>query len=243
MKIHKKLTSLLLVGSLLISIPATAGAKPEKKIVDYVALGDSLAAGWTPYNEKGPGYGEYLAERFEQSQYSVDLKNYGVPGYTSVQLRNQLTNETVAASIRNAEVITIDIGANDVLQALRTNDPLILKAALDNVHNNLAAILATIDTLNHNVDVYVMGYYNPFPYLTKEQQAPLMSLLDALNLTIETLSKKNGDIYVPTEKVIAKHHEEYLPNSQDIHLSLEGYQIVAKEFWKAIVNNQEKGNL
>lgn len=116
MKIHKKLPSLLLVGSLLISIPATALAKPEKKIVDYVALGDSLAAGWTPYNENGPGYGEYLAERFERFQYTVDLVNYGVPGYTSVQLKNQLTNETVASSIRNAEVITIDIGANDVLQ-------------------------------------------------------------------------------------------------------------------------------
>jgi hypothetical protein len=52
----------------------------------------------------------------------VGFKNYGVAGYTSVQLKNQLTNEMVGASIRNAEVIMIDIGANDVLQVLRTNN-------------------------------------------------------------------------------------------------------------------------
>ncbi len=46
------------------------------------------------------------------------------------------------------------------------------------------------------------------------------------------------DVYVPTEKVISKHYEEYLPNPQDIHLSLEGYRTVAKEFWKAIMKNQ-----
>jgi acetate kinase len=52
----------------------------------------------------------------------VDLKNYGVTRYTSVQLKNQLTSEMAAASIKNVEVITIHIGANGVLQALRTRE-------------------------------------------------------------------------------------------------------------------------
>ncbi|MDR6998873.1 hypothetical protein [Neobacillus niacini] len=43
-----------------------------------------------------------------------------------------------------------------------------------------------------------------------------------------------GDTFVPTEDLIAKHYEEYIPNPTNIHLSLEGYQIVAKEFWKVI---------
>ncbi|MFT9600090.1 SGNH/GDSL hydrolase family protein [Mesobacillus sp.] len=236
----KKFTSLLLVAILLLSIPVSTFAKPEKKkVIDYVALGDSLAAGWTPDGRKDSGYGEYLAERFGQSQYTVNLDNYGVPGFTSTQLKNQIiTNELVQDAIRNAEIITIDIGANDALQALKTGDPLIVGQALVNVKNNLDYILAKIDSLNPSVDVYVMGYYNPFPYLDKEHQAPLMSLLDSLNKTIEGIAKTNKDVYVPTEKVIAKHYEEYLPNPQDIHLSLEGYRTVAKEFWKAIMKNQ-----
>jgi lysophospholipase L1-like esterase len=235
----KRFTSLLLVGSMLLSIPVTAFAKPEKKVVDYVVLGDSLAAGWTPYGQKDYGYGEYIAKRFEQSQYTVDLDNYGVPGYTSTQLKKQLiTNETIQDAIRKAEIVTIDIGANDALQALKTSDPMMVLRALENIQNNLDYILSTIDSLNPTVDVYVMGYYNPFPYLAKEQQEPLMSLLEKLNQVIEGAAITNNDVYVPTEKVIAKHYEEYLPNPQDIHLSLEGYQIVAKEFWKAIMKNQ-----
>lgn len=112
-----------------------------------------------------------------------------------------------------------------------------MKATLDNVHNNLADILATIDSLNHYVDVYVMGYYNPFPYLTKEQQAPLMSLLDALNLTIETLSKKNGDIYVPTEKVIDKPFKLKRMSNSSKRILDSGLLIIKK---KAVYNKQKR---
>ncbi|MGM0875750.1 MAG: hypothetical protein ACQEWV_13365 [Bacillota bacterium] len=37
-----------------------------------------------------------------------------------------------------------------------------------------------------------------------------------------------------TEKIIAKNYETYLPNPEKIHLNQEGYQLVAKEFWKNI---------
>ncbi|MBT2661688.1 GDSL-type esterase/lipase family protein [Bacillus sp. ISL-45] len=219
-------------------MPGGAFAKPEKKVADLAVLGDSLAAGWTPYGKKGPGYGEFLKARFEQSQYKGDLNNHGFPGYDSSQLLNDvLTNTDVIQSIEDAEVIVMDIGANDLLRALSSKNPGVIQGALFGVNENLNRILKTIDELNPDVDVYVMGYYNPFPYLQEEQQASLMPLLENLNQTIEKASEDNGDTYVPTEKIIAKHYEEYLPNPADIHLSEEGYKIVAKEFWKAIDDN------
>ncbi|MDQ0199099.1 hypothetical protein [Neobacillus ginsengisoli] len=60
-------------------------------------------------------------------------------------------------------------------------------------------------------------------------------MLDGLNKSIQVSSKVNGDTFVPTEKVIAKHYQTYIPNSLNIHLSLEGYQAVANQFWKAIL--------
>ncbi len=83
-----------------------------------------------------------------------------------------------------------------------------------------------------------MGYYNPFPHRPVDEQAALLPLLDALNETIQTAATMNGDVFVPTAKVIEKHEKEYLPNPADIHLDLEGYQTVAKEFWKAIQKNK-----
>jgi len=233
MKFGKKFFSSLLVGLLLVTLPYSALAKPVKKVIDYVALGDSLAAGQTPYREIGQGYADYLVERFEQSQYTVGFTNFGVSGYTSDQLRNDiLFNQNVQNQIKEAEFITIDIGANDLLSKL--SNPALIPAAVANLGMNMEIILKTIDSLNPNSKVYVMGYYNPFPYYPDEQKAELLPLLDILNQTIEARAYANGDSFVPTAKIIEKQYETYIPNPLDIHLSKEGYQLIAKEFWKVI---------
>jgi lysophospholipase L1-like esterase len=236
LKVRKKVSSILVVGALLVSLPFNVLARESKKEpMQYVALGDSLAAGQTPYQKLDKGYADFLTERFEQSNYEVTLSNFGVSGYTSAHVSAQLGNVNVRNSIAEAEYVTLDIGANDLLGALKFGiDP---GMALDSVKANLAFILSEIDKLNPNVEVYVMGYYNPFPYLSEEQQTQLLPLLDALNQTIEQVSSFYGDEFVPTEKVIEKHETEYLPNPSDIHLSPEGYQVVAKEFWKKIASN------
>lgn len=244
MKISKKLKSLVLVGALLMSLPVPALAKgPEKdekrpvnKVIDYVALGDSLAVGYTPFGPGDVGYPDYLVEHYEQLHYKIDYDNYAVPGYTSVGLANDvLTNRTVRKGIKQAEYITIDIGGNDILGALKENPTgSTVPAAIAGATANLQTILKTIDKLNKHANVYVMGYYNTFPYLPADQQRALLPLLIALNGHINTVSTANGDTYVPTIDVIATNYPAYLPNPADIHLSLAGYQIVAEQFWKAI---------
>ncbi|MED4206292.1 GDSL-type esterase/lipase family protein [Neobacillus mesonae] len=236
--VGKKIKSLVLTGVLLVSLPVAALAKgPEKKVIDYVALGDSLAVGVTPNNEMGLGYPDYLTKRFEQSQYTVGYDNFAVPGYISGQLVGDvLYNEKVRSGIKEAEFITIDIGGNDILAALKV-DPTgktTVPAAIAGVTKNLNTILSTINDLNPKAKVYVMGYYNTFPYLPVDQQAVLLPLLDILNNQIKMASTTNGDTFVPTYNIIAKDYKTYLPNPANIHLSLEGYQIVAKEFWKVI---------
>lgn len=249
MKIRKKLASVIVTGALLASLPFNAFAKElDKEHFDYVALGDSLAAGKTPFKTVNKGYVDYLVDRFEQSQYNVEVDNYGKSGHKTTDIIAELNPANdrfieLQNSIKEAELVTIDIGANDLLQVIR-QDPTQAPAALKSIGENLSAILRKIDELktetntNTNTKVYVMGYYNPFPHLPEERQAQLLPLLDALNETIETVAHQNGDIFIPTDKVIKKHEKEYLPNPADIHLSLEGYQAIAKEFWKGIMKNK-----
>jgi lysophospholipase L1-like esterase len=241
MKIRKSLISAMIISSLFVSIPFTASAKNiNKEHFDYVALGDSLAAGQTPFGVDEDGYVDFLASRFEQSQYNVKLDNYGVSGYRTTNVMAQLLNPGVQESIRNAELVTIDIGANDLLANLAEiqKNPAKAQPVLEGIGKNLFAILSGINQLNPDTKVYVMGYYNPFPHFPEEQQAFLIPLLDAFNQTIQSVASMNGDIFVPTAKVIEKHEKEYLPNPADIHLDIEGYQVVAKEFWKAIQKNK-----
>lgn len=233
----KRLLLIILGTALLISITLTVLAKDTSKSeIDYVALGDSLAAGTTPYNDKDRGYPDYLAESFEKSQQKVNFSNFAVSGYTSLQLKKDvLYNQKVREGIKGAEYITIDIGGNDMLYALY-RDPSCgaVPDAINKVADNIQNVLQEIDSMNPSAKIYVMGYYNVFPYSSKKKQDDLLPHLDELNGKIKTVAVNNGDTFVPTFDAISKDYKTFLPTRSNIHLSLEGYKIIAKEFWKHI---------
>ena len=45
-----------------------------------------------------------------------------------------------------------------------------------------------------------------------------------------------GATFVPTSNLIQENYLTYLPNPNEIHLSAEGYQAIANEFWTNIEN-------
>jgi lysophospholipase L1-like esterase len=236
MKYFKRKMFFVLIG-LLLCFPMQSFAKEtshEGNAVRYVALGDSLAAGQTPYGGFGPSYANYIAANFQKEHVPVTLTNDGVSGFTTDQLREAIRlNKKEQAQIHSANLITIDIGANDLLGVLKTNQAQV-PATIQHVGKNLHLILATIHNMNPRAQVYVMGYYNPFPYLPSAQQAPLLAMLHGLNQVIQQDALMNGDTYVPTEQTINKMPFVYIPNPQNIHLSPAGYKAVAWDFWKAI---------
>lgn len=163
----------------------------------------------------------------------MDFDNFGVSGYTTANVIADLGKVDVQKEIKEATHLTIDIGANDLLPIVKIN-PAQAPAAIGTIAANINTILSTIDQLNPKVKVYVMGYYNPFPYLPQEQQAQLIPLLTAFNGQIQAQAIQHGDTFVPTDTLIASKYLEYLPNPESIHLSLTGYQAIAGEFWKVI---------
>lgn len=214
--------------------------------VQYVALGDSLAAGMTPLAVDRPvvngvdpdwGYPNYIAEDFGKSYQLLDFDNFGVSGYKTDDVIAQLSTAEVQKEIKEATHLTLDIGANDLLAVLPAiqADPTKATTEIGKIAFKLNTILSTIDQINPNVKVYVMGYYNPFPYAPEAQQAQLMQLLAAFNGQIQAASAQNSDTFVPTQQMInVANFADYLPNPANIHLSLLGYQVVAGEFWKVI---------
>ncbi|WP_155922246.1 hypothetical protein [Bacillus sp. EB01] len=55
---------------------------------------------------------------------------------------------------------------------------------------------------------------------------------------IERVALANGDVFVPTADLIKKYEKEYIPNHADIHISLEGYEAIAKQFWKTYLRTR-----
>lgn len=230
---------LLIAGALFSSVPLSASAEGKHhashKKVEYVALGDSITAGMTPYGGYDLSYPDFLKREFERSRYHIkDYDNFGVAGYTSEQLKNDvLTNENIRKEIKHATHITITIGANDLFRKLLT-DPAHASEGIATASLNLQSILQTVDSLNRHASVYVMGYYNPFSYYDQDSQDFLVPLNNALNHEIEKATKANHDTFVPTAQAIDPQFEQYMPNPEDNHLNVNGYSVIAKEFWKAI---------
>ena len=82
---------------------------------DYVALGDSLAAGVGARRGYVDRYAEYLRN---DTGARVKVVNLGVSGQTSPQLLRVLRNDpSTRRALRGAEVVTYNIGINDLGQA------------------------------------------------------------------------------------------------------------------------------
>lgn len=223
--------------------------------IDYLAIGDSLAAGVTPNNELGKSYADFLAvSMMEIGALKTYNKGFSYPGYKTTDVLNDIKlNVTkdihgigfeektakLQQSIKDAEVITISAGANDILPLFK-QDPTTGKAIIDQkmalttlqqVGTNYKSIMAQINEINPDTQVYVMGYYNPFPYMSEDLQPLLKQLLDMLNKAITTGLVGTQAIFVPTGDVIASDYKTYLPNPENIHLSEAGYKKVTEQFW------------
>lgn len=250
--------------ALQLTIPAVASAEEQSDYIapswiiqtDYVALGDSLAHGMNEVGLIGLGYTDFIAQALQQDGFLASYnKGFAMSGYTTKNVLADLQNDVektvtgfgytkeqvkLRASIKEAEIITLTAGANDLLPILKESQTTgidtvaIIKATKEAV-SNIATILAEIKKLNPHAEVYVMGYYNSFPYYSENLQKQFKLLLATVNTTIKTTAEKAGAIFVPTYDVVAKDVPNYLPNPENIHLSEAGYFAVANEAFLPII--------
>src|SRR5690606_1346809 len=125
-------------------------------------------------------------------------------GYTTVHLLEQLERSDVQQDLSNADFITIDIGANDILWKIGTDfdlsDPEELNRiiqevneAISTVKTNVTEILSQIKQLNPEAPIFFMGYYNALPYLDGQEMIELM--ISILNSALQDASEET--IFVP----------------------------------------------
>lgn len=93
----------------LVFVAATVWNAP----VRYVALGDSISSGYGLEDPETQAFPALLAAEDE-----AELTNLAVAGTTSSGLLTMLDEEAVVEAVRNADVITITIGGNDLMDAL-----------------------------------------------------------------------------------------------------------------------------
>src|SRR5215204_6188014 len=166
----RRLLRLILVVVLLVGASqGTTLAAPASW--DYVALGDSLATGFGAFTGYVPRYEAHLET---DTGVAVTRTNLGQNGWTSSQLLSALRSDPkFRRSTRGAEVVTWNIGGND-LRAARssyknktcggTDNQDCLRAAAARLEANWDAITAEVLSLRstNNTIVRTMDIYNPY---------------------------------------------------------------------------------
>ena len=143
----------------------------------YLALGDSLAAGYQPGvgDDKTGGYVGGVLATLKQQNPNVRLTNLACSGETTTSY----TTGTVCPAKRSQQgealhflkghrnqpgVITINLGSNDIDKCVKNGsiDQACVAGGLQSVAANLPPILQKLHATAPNARIVVLDYYNPF---------------------------------------------------------------------------------
>ena len=257
---------------------STVNAKePQGPPIYYLSLGTSLAAGVQADPATGEdiitetSYPGLLADSLRESRIpTLSHVNLGCSGETSEALihggecgyphGSQLDQAInfLHAHHKFTALITIDVGANDVMQCVdgATVDTACLNATLGQLSENLDDILEILREEAPDVPIVAMNYYNPYlayyfvdPYVA--EQTIMLQML--VNLTLETIYADHG---VPVVDVagafmsydfLTDENSNTIPDSiewlcawtwmcshQNIHPNASGYATIAELFFEML---------
>jgi acyl-CoA thioesterase-1 len=171
--------------------------------LSVVALGDSVPRGT---NCKCRPYPALTADGLAaHTGQSVSATNDSVAGATTSSVLRQLDRSDVIAHLRTADVVEIEIGANDVAYSRSCGTrPSCYAPRLPTVKTNLATIVSRVHKLagNRHVLVVLLDYWSVWlggqyaaarggAYVTAAKQ-----VTDEVNTVIKSRAAASGSVYV-----------------------------------------------
>jgi lysophospholipase L1-like esterase len=234
-----------LILTLAILLMGTLAAGCTDRICDYVALGSSIPAGWGV----DKSYVDYYAELIEQDLgVQVELHNFSRSGRSTTVLLDRLRkSEELRDAIREAEVVTIWTGWNDLWKELELygreecggEDNLdCIREETANLKTDFDAIFDEILSLTSVQDTHVLVAETSIPVVKswkykgwfdtlqepcyEEWRAHMVESAEARSITVaytyHALNGPGGD-----EPVDGR-----LLQSDGIHFTEEGHRLVAE---------------
>lgn len=210
----------------------------------YVALGDSLAAGFT-VSQPQDAYVAQIAAELRRTQ-PLEVRNFAVPGETSASLlRRQLPQalqfiQEQRAGGKRVSPITLDIGGNDGRAVERASDAerrQMIAAIEANIGSTLDQLIAATSTRSgeRTADIAIMTYYNPYPGDTNDP-ATLAYWSAQLNAAIERAAQSRGVAVADVAGAFSGgnvYRYTYIATG-DIHANSEGHALIAERFIAAL---------
>lgn len=217
MKIVRFFFVTVLVFVILLPCSVADSGDYDQKIVNYVALGDSIAKGYGLKDVENESYVGRIANVLEERYGAVRLTNFGKNGLRSDELLEILTDRSneqhnaYMEKIKEADLITLSIGSNDLLCYISTDtnfkefrekgDEIFTKAC-EKFSDNIPRIIRAIRDAAPNAQLFVNNIYNPCKDISFNISEDILNDLDELAEVY--IEKINAGFY--SEKVQSVFH-------------------------------------
>lgn len=208
------------------------------KDLRIVSIGDSLTQGVGDSTDKG-GYIPYLEKHLESLPEVKDASftNYGVRGNRTDQLLQRLEQKEVIDSIKQADIVVMTIGGNDVMKVFKENitklDVKEFTKQRKSYEERLHQTIQTVRKHNENAGIVLIGLYNPFIKVFKDVQE-VESIMKDWNAASElTLKEYDRTKFVMIEDIFLNQEEDLFYTDQ-FHPNDRGYELMAERVFESI---------
>jgi lysophospholipase L1-like esterase len=199
----------------------------------YIALGDSLAAGYGAMpTTNGYAYLLYREGVFDQTSNSL-FANAAVPGATSQEVLEHQLPQVIQRFVPH--VVTLSVGGNDLLAIFGGADP---NVVLPLLQSNLTGILCGLRLALPQSRIYIHNLYD-VPEITGGPGTPAFGLLMIVNNIIAGVAQGCGatlaDVFSAFEGrtgllLVERHGADQF----EVHPTNAGYRAMAQAFQAAL---------
>jgi len=208
-----------------------------KENLDIVAIGDSLTQGVGDESDNG-GYVGILEKSLKKndSDQNIEIENYGKRGNRTDQLLKRLNKEEISESVKEADIILMTIGANDIMKIVKDNftdlkyEDFVKEQT--RYETRLQSIFDTIQVKNPDVKIFLIGIYNPFNQYFSEVPELGKIMNDWNNISRDVASQYDHISFIPIADLFEGRKDLYYKDN--FHPNLEGYQLIAERVFEYI---------
>ncbi|WP_242296355.1 MULTISPECIES: SGNH/GDSL hydrolase family protein [unclassified Bacillus cereus group] len=204
-------------------------AKEKKKTgtLQIVSLGDSLTRGVG--DKEGIGYVGRMKEDLQKDyKQKIALTNLAVSGAKMPDLLKQIESNGAQYSIKQADVIVLTIGGNDLFpgwESLGKIDLETYRPDTKTFQNEAKKIIEEIRKLNTDSPIFWLGLYNPFEDV--EDLKGSSNIVIDWNASLEKLAVNNKNVYITPTFDLFQNRGKDLLYSDHFHPNEIGYTYMA----------------
>ncbi|WP_141499222.1 SGNH/GDSL hydrolase family protein [Bacillus wiedmannii] len=213
-------------------------AKEKKKTgtLQIVSLGDSLTRGVG--DKEGIGYIGRMKEDLQKDyKQKVALTNLAVSGAKMPDLLKQIESSGAQYSIKQADVIVLTIGGNDLFpgwESLGKIDLETYRPDTGTFQNEAKKIIEEIRKLNTDSPIFWLGLYNPFEDV--EDLKGSSNIVVDWNASLEKLAINNKNVYITPTFDLFQNRGKDLLYSDHFHPNEIGYTYMADRLVQNVVS-------